>query len=842
MSGRLNTWDMSRLIFPANGSLYDIGSSIEAYLDGAGYDFNITDLTQCSFAVGHSVSQGRGEATTNTLKRRGSDDSPRSLHQSFGSAEFRLPVVSMRPFSDSSSLEYRNTTSTERVSTAQGHPISSLFTAAVSTSDVPSRSSGESSLKAATPLTTSFLTAGAVTTHQNSRNSTSTAQQSESGEQCWTTTVWWTTIITTATLTTSIHNNHTRVVNSTLVLNGTAYGTPHGCARFGTETPQFPTSEACRTGIMTESVGVGSGNAPEQQGPEEPIPSNLGATSIGGGLASPNSKVTAVMLTAVTHTQPAVTLSSDQYLPDVHEPSTYQTTTEARNFAPPVSAGEIPTADAGSPQANGQAKTQGISTEGAAQQANGNSNDPSDGSKDGNSPGQNEPQNSNQPNNLLGNVIGSAIEGFESAQISQSPQNAQSGGNGDEPSTNSPQVVNIGGQRLTMSRAPVTQGVVIPGNTIRSGEIATAYGVAVSIAPDGNGLVIGGSTTVELETNGSPVPAPAITIGGETILANPSGAFVVAPDVTLSPGGPAITVSGSTLSLARGGTVAVINSVTQTLSPNGINPTSPPVLTIGNRVVTANVEGSTTAFVIGPGQTLSQGGVIIVSGTTLSLPSTGSAIFVNGQVSTLGPTPAITTAPVLTINGQVITASITGVTSAFILAPGTTLTPGGSVIISGTTYSLPSTASGVVIINGQTSSFGLATQAPALTINGKIITPAISNGQTSYVLGSGTTLTPGGVVTINGTRISLDSDETAVVFGSITSTIVMTPVSALASTTLSLSTTAGPGGAITSGLGVTGTHTQQGDAAGRSRYRSVLTEVVTSLLLCICVSYLGVSM
>lgn len=393
------------------------------------------------------------------------------------------------------------------------------------------------------------------------------------------------------------------------------------------------------------------------------------------------------------------------------------------------------------------------------------------------------------------------------------------------------QVVNIGGSSITVAPGVVPTAVVVGTQTVQPGQVATINGVTVSIAPTGYGLVIGGTTTVDFIQNGSPIAAPTITVAGKTILANPSGAFVVAPGVTLSPGRPAVTVAGSTLSLATGGTIAIINGVSQTLAPNLDNPTPEPVLIVGDKIIIANVVGFSTAFVFGPDQTLTPGGDIVVSGTTFSLPSTGSAIIVNGETSTLGlSAPKITAAPVLTVNGKVITASIFGSSTIFTLGPGMTLTLGGAVVISGTTYSLPSTASGVVAINGQTSALGLATLAPALTINGQTIAPTISNGQTSYVLGPGTTLTPGGVITVSGTRISLDSSGIALVFGTSTSTIPMTPASAPASTTLISSTTAGPAGAIASGLGATGTHTHNGGTPGAFVDEGVLGKVVVSLV------------
>jgi hypothetical protein len=251
-----------------------------------------------------------------------------------------------------------------------------------------------------------------------------------------------------------------------------------------------------------------------------------------------------------------------------------------------------------------------------------------------------------------------------------------------------------------------------------------------------------------------------------------------------------------------------------------INQPGSPVITVGDSAITANPSG---AFVVAPGVTLSPGGPpVTVGGSTLSLAAGGGIVVVNGVTQTLGGTGA-TGLPVLTVNGQQITATMAGGTAEFILGPGTTLTPGGQIVVSGTTFSLPSNSGGsIIVVNGQTSTLGIGspiiTPAPALTINGQTFSATISGGQTSYVLGPGITLTPGGVVTISGTKISLDKSGTAIVIGSSTSLIPTTPASASASTTAttttsssssssssrsSSSTTTGTGDAIASGVNAT---------------------------------------
>ena len=252
----------------------------------------------------------------------------------------------------------------------------------------------------------------------------------------------------------------------------------------------------------------------------------------------------------------------------------------------------------------------------------------------------------------------------------------------------------------------------------------------------------------------------------------------------LTPGG-VITVSVTTMSLASDGSAVVINGQTQTLggSGGGSNTaamTAPAVLTFIGQTFVPNAGSS---YLIS-GQTLTPGGVITVSGTTISLASDDSAVVINGQTQTLSSGGAAMTAPaILTIDGQ--TFAPNAGSSYFI--SGQTLTPGGQITFSDAngmeTISLDSDGRALVV-NGQTqtlSSSGAATTAPAiLTIDGQTFTP---NAGDSYFI-SGQTLTPGGEITFSGANgvetISLDSSGSVMVEAvsghTTTSTIASSPV------------------------------------------------------------------
>jgi len=240
------------------------------------------------------------------------------------------------------------------------------------------------------------------------------------------------------------------------------------------------------------------------------------------------------------------------------------------------------------------------------------------------------------------------------------------------------------------------------------------------------------------------------------------------------------------LPVAGSGSVAVIDGQTTTLSYLRAAPAAP-VLTVVGQAYTANVSGSDTAYVFGPGRTLSAGGAVTVAGTTYGLPASGSepVVVINGQSSTF--TAGASTVPSLdfTIGDDIYTATTAGSSVVYVGGSGSTLTLGGATATDGTTYSLPASASGsAIVINGQTSTIapGYVTPAPVLTI-GDDVYPATRMGSSiAYDLGSGTTLTPGGAITTDGTTYSLlaSASGTVVVVDGQTSTLSSAPAMTMA--------------------------------------------------------------
>ena len=300
---------------------------------------------------------------------------------------------------------------------------------------------------------------------------------------------------------------------------------------------------------------------------------------------------------------------------------------------------------------------------------------------------------------------------------------------------------------------------------------------------------------------GAPNPTPSVTIGSSVFpittlppvqqTDQPEGASLKRPGVvigseTLTPG-QTKTINGVPVGLPENndGSSVVVDGKTVPISPAG--PTGRPVIVVESNSITADSQGR---FVIGS-QTLTPGGPAITNnGNTFSLQPSGSVAVVNGVTTALAIVPAPTPAPVLVVNGQTVSASVDKGTTQFVLGPGQTLSPGAVLTVSGTTFSMPATASGsVVVINGVTSTLSAPaiTAAPALTVDGKTYSATVTSGTTQYVLGVGTTLKPGDAVTVSGTTYSLDPKGTALVINGQTSTIPRLPATNSASATRSFS-------------------------------------------------------
>jgi hypothetical protein len=222
--------------------------------------------------------------------------------------------------------------------------------------------------------------------------------------------------------------------------------------------------------------------------------------------------------------------------------------------------------------------------------------------------------------------------------------------------------ITAGNSGVVVSEAPSGGGIVIGGTTtVKPGQTITISNTPVIVQTSaGKTHVIVGTNTVPIVPSrpdthqpGSPqsqiTVAPLVpilsplVIAGETITPNAAYEYIIGIK-TLVPGGPAITVSGTTLSLLPSATAVVINGKTthiaQFYGAYGTT-TIAPLLTWKDRVYTPNVAGY---YRLGPGTTLIPGGPpVTVSGTTISLDYGGTAVVFAGSTSFMTPTTTVIT-------------------------------------------------------------------------------------------------------------------------------------------------------------------------------------------------------
>ena len=312
-------------------------------------------------------------------------------------------------------------------------------------------------------------------------------------------------------------------------------------------------------------------------------------------------------------------------------------------------------------------------------------------------------------------------------------------------------VLTFAGSTYTANQA---SKFVIAGQTLNPGHSISPSGTPIFLSPDGTVAVIGSNSNKQTLVQPVPSPyTPQLTLTGSVYTADPFGNFLIAGK-TLTPGG-VITAFNTPISLAPGGTVAVVGSETQLINPPVV--TTAPVLTFNGATFTADSRGR---FIIA-GQTLTPGGAITVSGTPISVIPGDSVAVVGVTSQLLISGPAITQAPVFTFDNTIYTADA----SSEFTIEGQTLTRGGRITVDGATLLFDAGGANVVV-GTSTQVLGVATftgaEASTITFTGQTYTEDTSQG---FVIG-GQTLKKGGVITVNGTPLSFAAGGTDVVVGS----------------------------------------------------------------------------
>lgn len=294
----------------------------------------------------------------------------------------------------------------------------------------------------------------------------------------------------------------------------------------------------------------------------------------------------------------------------------------------------------------------------------------------------------------------------------------------------------------------------IAGQTLNPGGSAIEIsGTTYSLQISGGVVVNGNTVPISTVAHQTPIPPAPVVIGEITATPLASDKYLVA-DQTLSRGGSAIEVSGTTYSLPPSANNAIVNGQAASISIIQAYPQPPATVVIGG--VTANPESSGAYYLIA-GQTLSPGGSALeISGVTYSLPTSGANIVINGATSIIAPTDiheisavvfGSATAVPLLAGGYIVESQI--------------ISPGGSAIqISGTVYSLPASGSSVVVDGKTTAIEAITATDDALITLGSQVYTEIAASITPLVIASQTLVPGGNDITISGTVFSLPPDAT----------------------------------------------------------------------------------
>jgi hypothetical protein len=193
----------------------------------------------------------------------------------------------------------------------------------------------------------------------------------------------------------------------------------------------------------------------------------------------------------------------------------------------------------------------------------------------------------------------------------------------------------IGSNTQALSPSPVTSipqapGITLSPNLVLSTDPAATYyyiigsqtlvpggppltlsGTRVSLAASASALIIGSMTSILPIAAGSD-PFPLLTIDSHTLTASSAGHTYAIGSQSLIPGGPAIVVSGMTLSLDPAGTALIVDGT----STQALASTIPSSMVIGSHTLIANAAGQ---YIFGI-QTLVPGGPgITIDGTVISI-------------------------------------------------------------------------------------------------------------------------------------------------------------------------------------------------------------------------------
>ena len=351
-------------------------------------------------------------------------------------------------------------------------------------------------------------------------------------------------------------------------------------------------------------------------------------------------------------------------------------------------------------------------------------------------------------------------------------------------------------------RSPETQDITINGKIctpdssgnyvvgtktlVPGGAAITVDNTPISLFPSATAVLINGVATplTSAHNPGTTSKAAPLTFHGATYTQNPSGNYIIGTQ-TLVPGGPAITVDNTPLSVFPHATAILISGVASPLRTSStpiITPAPKAVSTDKNlpRLVfkgTTYTANSEDQFIVG-GKTLSPGGApVTIDNSCLSLFPSATAVKINGVATPLAVVQTQTNnqasihrrnLPAITFDGGAFTANTDGNYHIF----GQTLIPGGPAItVKKTPLSLFPSATAIMVNGHQTPLPATPVVTPTVkaqkpgapfTFHGSVYK---TDSHGDYLIGTQTLIPGGPAITIDKTPISLFPSATAVLIG-----------------------------------------------------------------------------
>ncbi|KAK4561748.1 hypothetical protein LTR86_004427 [Recurvomyces mirabilis] len=349
------------------------------------------------------------------------------------------------------------------------------------------------------------------------------------------------------------------------------------------------------------------------------------------------------------------------------------------------------------------------------------------------------------------------------------------------PSSAASAVITVQGQSVTAIQSG--SAVIVAGISstvvLSEGATGTIDGNAITVASGASALVVGGSTAIL--SHAPSVTTQAVITGnaGQSITLVQQGqsfSLIGSSSTVVLAAGASTTFQGQTISVPFSTGVANVNGNSVTLSAASSASASVVTQAVfssnGGQAVTVLQQGSSYEVQVGTSTIhLTAGGITSIAGATISAPTTGSVLLVNGH-STLLSTQAVTSNPV----GAVLTGSASQLAtivqsgSSYIVQAGTTtfgLAAGSGTIVNGVTLSVP-TGGSAPLANGKT--IVLSTQTPTSSLVAALLTGSNSQLATvvhsgsSYLVRAGTTtfgLAAGSGTIVNGITLSIPTGGSA---------------------------------------------------------------------------------